>query len=76
MQYFFNIIYKSGRLRPIVSTSAYVLNLLLPTTPRAQVSLQYAIEQLEQHPEADLGNGRVIAAFAKLVTNEGICTSQ
>jgi hypothetical protein len=37
-----------------------------------QVRLERAREQLQQHLEADLGDGRVVAALAELVADEGV----
>ncbi len=49
-----------------------VLNLLGRVIPRTQVRLQDAAEQLQQHLEANLGDGRVVATLALLVADEGV----
>lgn len=51
---------------------AEVLDLLRRRIPRAQVRLQRPPEQLDQHLEADLGDGGVVAALAELVADEGV----
>lgn len=39
----------------------------------SQIQLQCPSKQLEEHLKADLANGRVIAALAKLITDKRIC---
>jgi hypothetical protein len=39
---------------------------------RAQIGAQGAREELEEHLEADAGDGRVVATFAQLISDEGI----
>lgn len=41
----------------------------------AQIQLQGAPEQLEQHLKADLGNSRIIPTLAELITDKGIWIS-
>lgn len=38
----------------------------------AQVQLQGASEQFQQHLEAGLGDGRVVPALAELISDKGI----
>lgn len=57
---------------PTGSNLAEVLDLLRRRIPRAQVRLQGPPEQLDQHLEADLGDGGVVAALAELVADEGV----
>jgi len=49
-----------------------MLNLLGPPIPLSQIRLEHAPKQLQQHLEADLGDGRVVAALAELVADEGV----
>lgn len=59
--------------RPVQpSHLADVLDLLGRSVPRAEVDLEGAAEQLEQDLEAGLGDGRVVAALAELVADEGV----
>jgi adenylylsulfate kinase-like enzyme len=39
----------------------------------AQIQLQGPSEQFQQHLEARLGDGRVVPALAKLISDKGIC---
>lgn len=57
---------------PGASTLADVLNLLGRAVLGAQVGLERAAKQLEQDLEADLCDGRVVAALAELVADEGV----
>jgi hypothetical protein len=38
----------------------------------AQIQLQSATKQLEQHLKANLGNSRIVPALAELITDKGI----
>lgn len=49
-----------------------MLHLLHRPVAGAQVRLEHAPEQLEQDLEADLCDGRVVAALAQLVADEGV----
>lgn len=49
-----------------------MLNLISPAHPIPQLRLEHPPEQLQQHLEASLGDGRVVAAFAQLVADEGV----
>ena len=53
----------------------HILWLHLYPVPRTQVRLQRPAEELEEHLEADLGDGRVVASLAQLVAYEGVCFS-
>jgi len=49
-----------------------ILNLLLPTVSRTEITLQRPPKELKKHLEADLRNGWIIAAFAEFVSYECI----
>ena len=54
---------------------ADILNHLLTTRSSSQVKLQGATEKLQQDLKADLGDGGIVSALAKLITNESVYTS-
>lgn len=45
---------------------------MLAISPGAEIQFEHPIKELEQNLEANTGNGRVVAAFAKLVPYECI----
>jgi hypothetical protein len=49
-----------------------ILNHLLLTIVLAQIQLQSATKQLEQHLKANLGNSRIVPALAELIADKGI----
>lgn len=49
-----------------------MLHLLRLAVVRAQVRLEHAPEELQEDLEARLGDGRVVAALAQLVADEGV----
>ena len=49
-----------------------MLHLLLPANPLPQLGPQHPPKQLQQHLEARLGDGGVVAALAQLVADEGV----
>lgn len=52
--------------------SAHMLQLLRRAIPRPQIHLERPAKQLQQHLEAGLGDGRVVAAFTQLVADKGV----
>lgn len=52
--------------------SAHILGLANAALPGTEIGAQRAVEQLEQHLEADAGNGGVVAALGQLVADEGM----
>lgn len=57
------------RLEPLTN----ILHFHLLTVMLPQIQLQCPSKQLQEHLKADLANGRVIAALAKLITDKRIC---
>lgn len=49
-----------------------MLRLAASVLAGSQVGAQRAVEQLEQHLEADAGDGGVVAALGELVADEGV----
>ncbi len=49
-----------------------MLSLLNPPLPLSQLGLQHAPKHLKQHLETGLADGRVVAALAQLVADEGV----
>jgi hypothetical protein len=50
----------------------HILDLNLLAVVIAQIQLQRASKQLQQHLKADLGNGRIVPSFAELIPNKRI----
>ena len=60
------------RKAPLGTPLTDMLHLTTLLDPPPQLRLEHAPKQLQQHLEADLCHGRVVAAFAQLVADEGV----
>jgi hypothetical protein len=52
--------------------STYILDLLIATLSRPQITRQRSPEQLQQHLKANARDRRIIPSLTQLVSNEGV----